>query len=254
MFHKLPDTNSESNQGVKHNCWSKLTYKEKVKILSIIVFLGMIILGIIWYVNFYIIPGYHPEPVVTTGCINDALTGCAKASSTTAYLTGTIDGQGTYHFEYGPTSIPNQFTTPTLPLTESSVGQLIWGLTPNTDYQFRLILDWYAGEWQNFQTLDWPDVILDDPSNITNTTANFSGFIDPMQSLTLQYWFEYGTAVYPYHYSTMREIVNSSGSVVSAVVQNLTSDVTYKVRLAALEKDDPLYTSIFYTFGKYFHT
>jgi Fibronectin type III domain len=82
-------------------------------------------------------PSYCPAPVVVTGA-------AMNVTSTSATLTGTINGQGAvvgYAFLYGTTTAYGS-RTPTQTLTASTATQPVnaslTGLTPGTTYHFRL--------------------------------------------------------------------------------------------------------------------
>lgn len=235
----------------------KWTRKPLLIVIIMIALFIMIMIVTIYFIIFRI----KIKPVIITGCVNDNLTGCAVATSSTAYLTGMIDtlNHPNYYFEYGPISNPTEFMTTKDLVVTSSVSRLITGLIYNQDYQFLLIVidgSSYAGDWQHFHTLDQPELILNDINDVTDTTANVTGLINPKYSMTLQYWFEYGTAIYPYYYVTTPQLISPEDQVnnlipLSMLIQGLLTNVTYKARIVADERDDNI---SYYTLGKYFQT
>jgi phosphodiesterase/alkaline phosphatase D-like protein len=132
----------------------------------------------------------------------------AVASNSMGVLNGTVNPNGasaTYWYEYGKTTeLGNRTTAQAIGsgFTALQAPAYITGLSPNTLYYFRLSAkNVYAtvnGTTYSFRTntnpppeANAPTVRAEAASNVSRTTANLSGSINPNGSDT-RYWFEYG--------------------------------------------------------------
>ena len=136
----------------------------------------------------------------------DAATNVTKTSAT---LHGTVNEESeesTTHFEYGPTTSYGTQTTPSGLLgaadnTHKNIVRGIGGLTPNTVYHYRMVVDFPAngsfpggtgvGDDQTFRTTADPAAATGAASSVTTTAATLNGTVNPGGVATTSA-FEYG--------------------------------------------------------------
>jgi trimeric autotransporter adhesin len=145
-----------------------------------------------------------PSPSAPTVNTNSS----AVPSSTTVVVTGNVTPNGaltTYWYEYGKTTgLGTRTTTQSVGSGYTSIfaPSYITGLSSNTTYYFRLSAEnrfgTVNGATYSFTTNTNPPPQGSAPttrtiaaSNITRTTANLNGQVDPNRA-EATYWFEYG--------------------------------------------------------------
>jgi hypothetical protein len=184
------------------------------------------------------------------------ITGAATTQTLTATtVTGTVDPVGqatTYHFEYGPTTAYGSST----PDASAGSGLLavpvtanLTGLTPATDYHFRLVATNASGPADGadvtFTTAGTapgppgPPVVVTGPAaGVTSTTAVLTGTANP-NGLATTSSFQYGTST-AYGQQTPAAAVVGTGDVpVSATLTGLAPATTYHYRLVATNSAGP---------------
>jgi hypothetical protein len=168
----------------------------------------------------------------------------------TVVVSGTVNPNGaltTYWYEYGKTTALGTKTSSYF--LGSGYGTFyapayIIGLSSNTNYYFRLSannsIGTVSGAIYSFKTSNTPAPTGTAPtasttsaSNITKTTVNLNGQINPKNSITT-FWFEYGlTSNLGTVTSFQTSDNNSSSSAVSASLSNLKPSTKYYFRLNA---------------------
>lgn len=184
------------------------------------------------------------KPVATTNAT-------VAPTDTTIVVTGTVNPMGaitTYWYEYGTTANLGQKTS------AQTVGSgfsalktpgYITGLTKNTTYYFRLVASNQYGQSVGAQSSvkttegvaapvgSAPTVKTITTTNISGTSANLSGQVNPNRSAT-QYWFEYGTDGQLGRVTPMVSVGDGSANAAgSATVGDLQPGTTYYYRMNA---------------------
>ena len=122
-------------------------------------------------------------------------------TGTTATVNGTVTDATQYWFEYEATAAdtPDDFELHTTPADGTGdVSAELTGLTPNTEYRFRVVAsdgtDTVAGNTLTFTTTNPrpPQISAQRASDIRIETATVGATLDPRGSETT-YYFEYGT-------------------------------------------------------------
>ncbi len=124
-------------------------------------------------------------------------------TNTTATIAGSVNPNGldtSYHFEYGTTPSYGSSTAVTddgSGTTSGTVTANLAGLTPGTQYYYRLVATSVAGTTDGSQATfttapEPPTVSTGSAAPITNTTATIAGSVNPNGQDT-SYHFEYGT-------------------------------------------------------------
>lgn len=147
----------------------------------------------------------------------DAATGVAKTSATLHGEVNEESEESTTHFEYGPTTSYGTETTPAGLLgaadnTHKNIVRGIGGLTPNTVYHYRMVVDYGAngsfpggtglGPDQTFHTTGDPTAVTGAASGVTTDAATLSGTSNPggvASTLTFEYGKDrdYGSSTTP---------------------------------------------------------
>lgn len=164
-----------------------------------------------------------------------------------AELNGTVDGNGsstTAWFEWGTsTSVNNDTSHVSVGSGFDDFSRTITGLDSDETYYFRICAsNSYGSDCSNtlhFTTDDnngngngdEPTANTSSAINITSTSANLRGYVDPNDDTPAEVWFEYGTNS-NLNRSTNTDDVWSNQSV-SEYVYNLTPGTTYFFRVCA---------------------
>jgi phosphodiesterase/alkaline phosphatase D-like protein len=180
-----------------------------------------------------------------------ATTGDASAlTDTQASLAGTVNPQGeltSYAFQYGTTTAYGQQTA----LTSAGSGSAdapvradLAGLTPGTDYHYRVIATNASGTTvgadRSFRTTGTAPPPPPAPSattggaDVDGASATLSGSVNP-NGLASSYYFEFGTtANYGQQTPPQSAGAGSSAVSVSAALSGLVANATYHYRLVAV--------------------
>jgi hypothetical protein len=178
-----------------------------------------------------------------------AITGpVTSTAATTVTLTGTVNPNGTatnWQFEYGKTATYGSTTTSTSAGTgtaNTGVSADVTGLTPGTQYHYRLVAASTAGTTDGadgiFTTSSSspPTVTTSPATGVTTSQATLNGSLNPNGQATT-YYFEYGKTT---SYGTKTGMQNGgSGTTdvtVSTAISGLTPGQTYHFRLVASSK------------------
>lgn len=161
----------------------------------------------------------------------------------TATVSGSVNPNGSatsWHVEYGTSTTYGTVTSPTSAGSGTStqaVSASLASLKPGTTYHYRFVATSTAGTGLGgdgiLTTSSAPAAVTSSASNVTPTSANLNGTVDPSGRPTTWY-FDYGTST-SYGKQTP---VNSAGSgtgatAVSTPVTGLTTGRTYHFRLVA---------------------
>lgn len=192
-----------------------------------------------------------PTPVVTQPSFPIVQTNSTYAPYiSTVVVNGTVNPNGaatTYWYEYG--QITGLGFKTSLYLIGSGYSTLntpayITGLTPNTNYYFRLsaqnAFGTVNGATYSFKTNNTPAPVgvaptasTNSATNITRTSANLNGQINPKNAVTT-FWFEYGVTSNLGSVTTFQTSANNNVSAAAvASVSGLQPFVKYYFRLDA---------------------
>ncbi|MFA6006577.1 MAG: hypothetical protein WC764_02510 [Candidatus Paceibacterota bacterium] len=163
-----------------------------------------------------------------------------------AMLNGSVNGTNvtnvTRWFEWGTTQSLGQSTSQQF--GQGSYSDSVFNLQPNTTYYFRAAArsnetNTVYGSIMTFQTVGNPAVcpataFTNQPTNITQTGASFTGTVSPTPAGSYTNWFEYGTTP-SFGQSTFQQSGNGAGF--SGSVFSLTSNTTYFVRANVRSND-----------------
>ncbi len=193
----------------------------------------------------------NSNPPPTGNAPTAATNAAASVERTTASLKATVNPRGTqttYWFEYGDsTSFGNltSFESAGNGSSSAGVSASVSSLSPATKYYFRVnAQNQYGtvnGATQTFTTkgpsVSAPSVNTQNAKDVERTTATFRGTVDPNGAET-KYWFEYSSdsllgAVLLKTTPQRSAGAGTSATSVEANVAELTSDMTYYVRLVA---------------------
>jgi hypothetical protein len=166
---------------------------------------------------------------------------------TSAILNGSLNPDGyetTFFFEYGKSTAYGQKA----PLTPQEVASTAPGtvnvsteltdLEPGTSYHYRIVASnstgTTVGNDQSFETPQGPSILSFSSRNLTETTVELTGLINP-NGYETTYWFEYGTTT---NYGSKAPVpagTIEAGNSVEEVVVQLTGLLpsTYHFRLVA---------------------
>jgi plastocyanin len=171
-------------------------------------------------------------------------TGTASAvGGTRATLAGSVNPGGhetTYFFEYGKTAA---YGSTTAELNAGSgtgtvnVSVPLSGLSPETEYHFKLVAKNSAGEVggadRSLTTLGPPLATTGQAGSVSDTAATLQGTVNPQGEPTT-YFFEYGTSSALGQKTSEVNAGEGSGSVpVSAALTGLSPQTTYHFQLVA---------------------
>jgi phosphodiesterase/alkaline phosphatase D-like protein len=180
-------------------------------------------------------------PTVETKPASSITMTSATLNATVNPNSGTV---GKCEFEYG-TTVAYGKTAACVPSPGSGgapvgVSASVTGLTAGTSYHFRIVAENAGGKREGadeaFTTVPNPPTVVTKPaSSVTQTSATFTGTVNPNAGTITKCEFEYGTTV---SYGKTAPCVPStfSGSspvAVSATVTGLTANTTYHYRLVA---------------------
>jgi hypothetical protein len=146
-----------------------------------------------------------PKPTVVTGA-------ASAIDETTATLGGTVNPNGlaaSYHFEYGTTALYGSSTPDQSAGSGSSAvpaSANLSGLSPNTQYHYRLVATSTAGEGDGqdatFTTTgpappppSEPNATTSAATDVTTDAAKLNGTINANGTSDTTYWFEYGPTI-----------------------------------------------------------
>ena len=181
----------------------------------------------------------------------EASTGVASGiTDTAAILNGIVDPNGTstsYYFEYGKTTtydsrVPVPDGDAGSGDSDQDVSAAISGLSPSTEYHFRLVAESTAGTatgadktFTTTPTPPAPEAITGEAGSITPTGATLNGIVDPNGAAT-SYRFEYGATA---AYGSQVPVPDASAGdgfndqAVSAAISDLSPSTVYHYRLVA---------------------
>lgn len=180
-----------------------------------------------------------------------AVTGDASAlTDTQASLAGTVNPQGkltSYAFQYGRTTAYGQQTALTpagSDARDTPVRADLAGLTPGTDYHYRVIATnadgTTVGADRTFRTTGTAPAPPPAPSvttggaDVNGASATLSGSVNP-NGVASSYYFEFGTTANYGQQTPPRSAGSGSSAVsVSASLSGLVADATYHYRLVAV--------------------
>lgn len=152
-----------------------------------------------------------------------------------------------YLFQYKEVGTGNWTDTTTQ--STSSTGIVSFnqtGLSPDTDYEFRLkIIDddvEIVTEIETFSTLPIAVINIEDATNISVYTATLNNEITTLNVPTVDVWFKYKKTSDVEWLETSKQSISSTGSV-SASISNLTFNSEYEFKLMLEEGGDELETS-----------
>ncbi len=175
-------------------------------------------------------------------------------TTTGAQINGSVNPNGfstTYHFEYGTTSSYGSVTTASSAgsgVSAIAVSAQIAGLTPGTQYHFRLVASngggTIFGNDSLFSTTILPPAVLTLPAgSITTSGAQVAGSVNP-NGLSTDYHFEYGLST---GYGSSTTAVNAGSGInpvaVGAPLTGLAPGTQYHYRVVAT---NPAGTSVGY--------
>lgn len=180
--------------------------------------------------------------------------GAGAVLPTSATLKATLDPEGnetTYHFEWGPTETYGHSTpTKSLPagFFDESVEAGLTGLTPATNYHFRLVAEDSLGHVsrgadETFTTL--PAVLIEDPSatEVSASAATLQAALNPLGP-PAEWWVEYGLDE-SYGFTTARSALTAGSSAVPVALHlaGLSPGTIYHYRFVARdEREGVTYT------------
>jgi hypothetical protein len=180
----------------------------------------------------------------TTPPVPSAVTGSATdVTSTSATLSGTVSPNGSEpavaYFEYGTTTAYGSVTTTvSVDAADTQVTRAISGLTPGTEYHFRIVASNSVGvtfgEDGSFVTPANPASVVTLPATgVNSTSATLNGTVDPNGSPTTVF-FQWGTsAAYGNTTAAVTLPAGDSAVPVSAVLSSLAPNTTYHFRVVA---------------------
>ncbi len=176
-----------------------------------------------------------------------ATSGASNVSAIGAQFNGSVNPNGSatsYHFDYGTTAGYGASTAAQSAgsgFAAAAVSAVVTTLSPGTLYHFRIVAVSTGGTTNGRDTTFTtgeattmtPAVITSVAGNITNTSMQFYGSVDPNGSPT-NYHFDFGTTT-AYGTSTPDQSAGSgtSPAAVSAAVTGLTPGTLYHYRLVA---------------------
>jgi phosphodiesterase/alkaline phosphatase D-like protein len=184
----------------------------------------------------FVTPLPPAPPDVTTGAASSVL-------DTTATVSGTVNPNGTsttYHVEYGTTTSYGSQSGDTSAGSGSSAQPAsanLTGLTPGTQYHYRLVATNSAGTAngadQTFTTGVRPAVTTQAATGVGASGATLNGSVNPNGDTTT-YHFEYGTTTgYGSQSASANAGAGSSSVAESLALSGLANGTTYHFRLVA---------------------